>query len=90
MTPTGGVCFVIPRKPTLEWLLQDRHDRKGVTFRVNSGNGIDSFGDDRQGVKTYKASQQDEAGGAQAACAAEASCCSEAALLQAPSDPHGR
>ena len=90
MTPTGGVCFVIPRKPTLEWPLHDRHDRKGVTFRVNSGNGIDSSGDNRHGVKTYKASQQDEAGGAQATCSEEARRCAEAALLQAPSDPHGR
>ena len=90
MTPTGCVGFVIQRKPTLDWPLHDRHDRKGMNFRVDSVIGIDSSGDNRHGVKTDKASLQDEAGGAQATCSEEARRCAEAALLQAPSDPYGR
>ena len=90
MTPTGGVCFVILRKPTLDWPLHGRHDRKGMTFRVDSVIGIGSSGDKRHGVKADKASLQDEVGGAQATCSEEARRCAEAALFQAPSDPCGR
>ena len=90
MTPTGCVGFVIQRKPTLDWPLHDRYDGKGMNFRVDSVIGIDSSGDNRHGVKTDKASLQDEAGAAQATCSEEARRCAEAALSQALSDLYGR